>query len=496
MYTVAEAKENLIDGIRVYLLKDKSDNYIMKEVNRLPFYLEGGPGIGKTEVVAQVAEELGIGFVSFSLTHHTRNSLLGLPVIEELQCGKYTEYTMSEIIAKVMEKKEQGYKEGILLLDEFSCVSDSIMPAMLAFLQTKNIGAHSLPEGWIIVLCGNPKEYNKNARSFDAAVLDRLRKLKVRFEPKVFISYAREKGFHPTICDYLEKHENYVYKCVVNSKEETLVTCRGWENLSHAIYGMEQLDKPISLSLVTQFIRDEKIAAGFLGHYKLNCIGLSRDKIVDLINGNQKYYVKYFEGGSLFSKWNSLEVIAGVIGDKAKELVVLDERRDLAQYFKGYFDTVNNLYQAISNRLAGLGPGNVFGYQDGGDIPRWDKEDVEYKELDEIEERLLYDLIVPVEDDDFYDVEETEMICNQDIMDRLDEIIGETDRSIQLLKLEISGNISNFISFAEDIDEGACSICYRCYQLINENRDILSVAATTRNPDYVRLCKANYGVSA
>ena len=51
MYTVAEAKENLIDGIRVYLLKDKSDNYIMKEVNRLPFYLEGGPGIGKTEVI-------------------------------------------------------------------------------------------------------------------------------------------------------------------------------------------------------------------------------------------------------------------------------------------------------------------------------------------------------------------------------------------------------------------------------------------------------------
>ena len=55
----------------------------MDEVNCLPFYLEGAPGIGKTQIVGQLAKEMGIGYVSFSLVHHTRNSLLGLPVISE-----------------------------------------------------------------------------------------------------------------------------------------------------------------------------------------------------------------------------------------------------------------------------------------------------------------------------------------------------------------------------------------------------------------------------
>ena len=84
MYTIAKAKDAIKKGIRGYLLKDENGQYIMREENRLPFYLEGAPGIGKTEIVRQIAEELGLGYVSFSLVHHTRNSLLGLPVIKEL----------------------------------------------------------------------------------------------------------------------------------------------------------------------------------------------------------------------------------------------------------------------------------------------------------------------------------------------------------------------------------------------------------------------------
>lgn len=499
MYTIAEVKENLKDGIQVYLLKDKAGNYIMKEVNRLPFYLEGSPGIGKTEVVSQVAKELGLGFVSFSLTHHTRNSLLGLPVIQELECGKYTEYTISEIIAKVMEAKEQGHDQGILLLDEFSCVSDSIMPAMLAFLQTKNIGAHSLPEGWVIVLCGNPKEYNKNARSFDAAVLDRLRKFRVRFESQVFIDYAKEQGFHHTICEYLEKHPNHVYKCVVNPKEETLVTCRGWENLSHAIYGMEQLGRPITEELIRQFVRDYTIASDFLASYKLSCIGLRPDKVADLISGNLEPYVERFKKENLFAKWHVLDVITKTIGDKAKKLEELEERKDLLVYLKYNFQTVNNLHQAINDRLIEMEMGNGFGYGDGCDIPRWNKHDSEYVPLNRVEENLLYD-IIDIEEDEFYDLnEDTDSargLSNEDIMDRVDELDVSTDEDIKQLKKDVSVNVSNLIRFASRIDKGDENMEYRCYKLINTNKSVLGVVAAAKNEEFLRLCKVNFAVSA
>ncbi len=313
MYTIEKAKEAVANGIKGYLLKDEKGNYVMEEVNRLPFYLEGRPGIGKTQIVRQIAEELGIGYVSFSLVHHTRNSLLGLPVITELESGdKYTRYTMSEIIAKVLEQAAQGKKEGILLLDEFPCMSETIWPTMLAFLQTKNIGTHHLPEGWVLVLCGNPPAYNKTARTFDSAVMDRIRKLEIVFEPTVFSEYGKKIGIHEAILDYLEVHKDNTYRYENKSGSMELVTCRGWENLSHMIYAYEKLNQKIEKEDVEQFIKSEGIALDFYQFYKQYRLGLGVQCAADVLAGmNTEYYEQQFQKLNYSDKWKQLEYIAG-----------------------------------------------------------------------------------------------------------------------------------------------------------------------------------------
>mgnify|MGYP002248512828 CR=1 FL=1 len=84
---------------------------------------------------------------------------------------------MSEIIASVYEYMEQtGKKEGILFIDEINCVSETLAPAMLQFLQNKTFGTHKVPQGWIIVAAGNPPAYNKSVREFDIVTLDRGKK--------------------------------------------------------------------------------------------------------------------------------------------------------------------------------------------------------------------------------------------------------------------------------------------------------------------------------
>ena len=323
MYTIEKAKEAIKNGIRGYLLKDENGAYAMKEVNRLPFYLEGAPGIGKTEIVRQIAEELGIGYVSFSLVHHTRNSLLGLPVIKELGDGdKYTCYTMSEIIAKVLEQKEDGAQEGILLLDEFPCMSETILPAMLSFLQTKNIGAHQLPEGWVIVLCGNPPEYNKTARTFDAAIMDRIRKLEVEFQPKVFLEYAKEADMHPAILEYLETRNHHVYRCKTERKAQELVTCRGWENLSHMLKAYETLMQQVDRDAVYQFIKSEEIAAEFCQFYEQYCMGFSKENVEDILNGiRSPYYVHLYKNLPFDQKWRIMEYMMDCLEESQKRLL-------------------------------------------------------------------------------------------------------------------------------------------------------------------------------
>ena len=87
---------------------------------------------------------------------------------------------MSEIVASVYDKiQETGIPEGILFIDEINCVSETLAPAMLQFLQCKTFGNHQIPEGFIIVAAGNPPEYNKSVREFDIATLDRIRRIQV-----------------------------------------------------------------------------------------------------------------------------------------------------------------------------------------------------------------------------------------------------------------------------------------------------------------------------
>ena len=119
---IREAKEEIRKTVIIYLDRDGSGDYTIPVMKQRPLLLMGAPGIGKTAVVEQVARELKIGFVSYSMTHHTRQSAIGLPYITEREYDnkdvRITEYTMSEIIASVNDAVSSGRcKEGILFLD-------------------------------------------------------------------------------------------------------------------------------------------------------------------------------------------------------------------------------------------------------------------------------------------------------------------------------------------------------------------------------------------
>ena len=156
---IKRAKNEIKDAIEAYLLKDAYGNYQIPAVRQRPILLMGPPGIGKTQIMEQIARECGIGLVAYTITHHTRQSAIGLPFIEHKVYGDreyaVTEYTMSEIIASVYDRiAESGISEGILFLDEINCVSETLAPAMLQFLQAKTFGTHKVPEGWVIVAAG------------------------------------------------------------------------------------------------------------------------------------------------------------------------------------------------------------------------------------------------------------------------------------------------------------------------------------------------------
>lgn len=271
---IQEAKNQVKYSVISYLSKDEFGEYKIPVERQRPLFLVGPPGVGKTEIISQVAEEMDIALVSYSMTHHTRQSALGLPFIMEKEYGgeafRTTEYTMSEIIASVYDKmKETGKSEGILFLDEINCVSETLAPSMLQFLQMKIFGRHSLPSGWVVITAGNPLEYNNSAREFDLATLDRLKRIDVEPELAPWLIYAKSTGVHSAVLNYLEikKEDFYSIRLTVDGK--LFVTARGWVDLSEMIYLYEQNNIEINIALVSQYIQDERIARDFTAYYDL-----------------------------------------------------------------------------------------------------------------------------------------------------------------------------------------------------------------------------------
>lgn len=245
---IKRAKIEIKNAIEAYLQKDDFGEYTIPAIRQRPILLMGPPGIGKTQIMEQIARECEISLVAYTITHHTRQSAVGLPFIEKKCYGgreySVTEYTMSEIIASVYEKiEETGVKEGILFIDEINCVSETLAPAMLQFLQCKTFGNQKVPEGWIIVAAGNPPEYNKSVRDFDIVTLDRIKKIEVEENYNVWKEYAYRAQIHPAIRSYLELKKENFYKMETSVDGREFATARGWEDLSELLKAYEALKR-------------------------------------------------------------------------------------------------------------------------------------------------------------------------------------------------------------------------------------------------------------
>lgn len=271
---IKRVKEELTHSLRAYLAKDAFGEYKIPAVRQRPILLIGPPGIGKTAIMEQVARETGVGLVAYTITHHTRQSAIGLPFIEKKCYGgkeySVTKYTMSEILAQVYERIEQyGQKEGILFLDEINCVSETLAPMMLQFLQCKTFGNQKLPEGWIIVAAGNPPEYNKSVRDFDIVTLDRVKKIEVEQNYQVWREYAVANNLYPAILSYLDVKKEYFYVMETTVDGKQFVTARGWEDISAILWEYEENGWEVDGDVVIQYLQHPEVAKDFASYLLL-----------------------------------------------------------------------------------------------------------------------------------------------------------------------------------------------------------------------------------
>lgn len=352
---IKQAKEEIKHTVQAYLSKDAFGEYKIPAVRQRPVLLIGPPGIGKTQIMEQIARECEIGLVAYTITHHTRQSAVGLPFIKEEQYdGKtysVTEYTMSEIIASVYRKIEEGgRKEGILFIDEINCVSETLAPTMLQFLQCKTFGNKAVPEGWIIAAAGNPPEYNKSVRDFDMVTLDRVRCMNIEADLGVWKEYAREKRLNSAILSYLELRPKNFYRVEADVDGLQFVTARGWEDLSNLMDVYEELGIPVDEEIIHEFLRHEDVAEDVSAYFDLYKKYQDDYGIAEILEGKVKPSVYARIDQAAFDE--RLSVVNLLLDGVSNVFYQIQREREITD---AWYDFLKEYRQKLKNSLQAKG---------------------------------------------------------------------------------------------------------------------------------------------
>lgn len=359
---IKQAKQQIKNAVTAYFAKDELGEYLIPIEKQRPVFLMGPPGIGKTAVMRQIAQELNVGLVSYSMTHHTRQSALGLPFIAKKSYGgreyEISEYTMSEIIASVYDLiEETGKTEGILFIDEINCVSETLAPAMLQFLQYKTFGRHRVPDGWIVVTAGNPPEYNKSVREFDIATWDRLKRIDIEPDYEAWREYAVREEVIPAILTYLDIKKEDFYRIETTVSGKSFVTARGWEDLSRMAAVCEKKNIAVDEELIGQYIQNRVIAKSFAVYYDLFNKYRSDYQIEKILDGSADDVIKERARNAGFDERISL--LGLLLDDVCRKLRYVANSEDMLKGLREAIKAVEadmnsgaDLFDAVAGQIA------------------------------------------------------------------------------------------------------------------------------------------------
>jgi len=181
----------------------KLSNYLEKLIDHNIYsslMLWGAPGIGKSSLVAQVAEKKQLSLIDVRISQLAPTDLRGLPVVNEDRSS----WIPPEFLPK------DG--RGILFLDEINMAPPAIQGIAQQLILDRKVGNYVLPEGWFIWGAGNRKEDFASVFDMPAPLANRFMHLEVISKFEEFIEYAINKDFDETIISFLKFRPNLLHK--------------------------------------------------------------------------------------------------------------------------------------------------------------------------------------------------------------------------------------------------------------------------------------------
>lgn len=188
--------------------------------------LVGVKGIGKTESIKQVANELGIGYQAIYPSSLQGEDFMGL-LIKDLET-KTTQYLAPDFFpTQNAIDKGMFQQKGILVLEELNRADTQTISALFPLLLEKKINGHELADGWHIVVSMNPDSFEYTTNSIDNAGMDRILPINVEADLEEYSSYMiTNKKAHRDVMYYLAYNTDML--CKDEDSDDKTPSPRGW----------------------------------------------------------------------------------------------------------------------------------------------------------------------------------------------------------------------------------------------------------------------------
>lgn len=229
----------------------------------------GMPGIGKSDVVRQIAKKRGIGLIDKRLAQSDPTELKGFPV-PDLKGG-----TMRFLRDEMLPTEG----EGILFLDELPQAPLAVQAAAYQLILDRKLNTYTLPPGWTILAAGNRAKDRSISNQMPAALANRFVHLEVRADPDDWQLWAAGPGkIHPLVRGYLRFRPGNLCVEAIEPGARSFHTPRSWEFASRIID--QKLDNPdVNLALLSGTL-GEGVAAEILGYIRDHSSVVNIDQIM------------------------------------------------------------------------------------------------------------------------------------------------------------------------------------------------------------------------
>lgn len=218
----------------------------------------GAPGIGKSQVIASIAKERGMGFIDVRLLLFSETDLKGIPFPDK------EDGTTCWFPNKIFPKAGRDLSTGILLVDELTSAPKRVQAAAYQLIQDYRLGEYTVPDGWFIVACGNREDDDGIYVQMPSPLANRMEIYEISPDLNQWkADFAYTKGIHSSVIAYLNFNPKALHTQEPGKVSMKFASPRSWEAVSDILNSGLTVDSQLCRKKIAANIGEVQAEAFF-----------------------------------------------------------------------------------------------------------------------------------------------------------------------------------------------------------------------------------------